>query len=98
MAVQPDLAQQQWSFTSDVLQSGKVSLQAFPRLQVDVEREQIEKRQLEVFGCGVVDVRDETVGILFLDRAVDTLDVALDRFAANPADQGGRDFVTDCIS
>ena len=61
-AVEPDLAHQQRPVAGEVLQPREVRLEARSlRLEVDVEADEVEERQLQVLGRRVVDVGDEPV-------------------------------------
>ena len=76
----------------------EVSLEAVSLLEVDVEREQVEKRQIQVLRRRVVDVGDETAGILVLHGFVEALEVALDRSPAKPAGERRLDLVAERVA
>src|SRR5439155_498263 len=67
-------------------------------LEVDVEAQEVEKRELQVLGRRVVDVRDEPARVLALGGAVETRDIALDAPPAEPPDDRARDLVADRIA
>src|SRR5205085_1011389 len=58
-AVQSHLGEHQRPVPCKVLQAGEVGLEPLSLLEVDVEAEEIEKRELEVLGRRKIDVRDE---------------------------------------
>jgi hypothetical protein len=94
-AVEPDLGQHQRSIAGEVLEPGEVGLQPVAILEVDVEAVEVEERQLQVLGGGIVDVRDQRAGILLADERAQSLDVALDAAGADPAHDRRRDLVRD---
>ena len=67
-AVEPDLAHQQRPIAGDVLKPSHVGVEGVGRFEVDVEANQVEKRQLQVLGGWIVGVGDQSVGIDGLDR------------------------------
>ena len=78
-AVEPELAHQQRPVAGEVLQPRRGTRRSSSRrLEVDVERDEVEERQLQVLGRRVVDVGDEPVGVLVLDGVVQPLEVPLD--------------------
>ena len=71
--VEADLGDEQRAVARDVLEPGQVRLELRARLEVDVEADEVEERQLEVLGGRVVDVGDERVRVLVLGRVVEAL-------------------------
>ena len=67
-------------------------------LQVDVEAHEVQERELEIFGGGVVHIGDEALGVLGLDGAVRPPQVAFDRSTAEPSGYGAGDLVADGIA
>src|SRR5215475_12863772 len=53
--------------------------------EVDVERDDVEKRQLQILGGRIIDVSDDCVGIFFLYDSVEPMQVTRDATAAEPA-------------
>ena len=80
------------------MESREVSLEAVSLLEVDVEREQVEKRQIEILRRRVVDVGDQPAGIGVLDGFVQALEVALDRSAAKPPGERRLDLVAERVA
>src|SRR2546422_3333306 len=58
--VQAQLAHEERPVPSDVLQARQVRLEAVLRLEVDVEADEVEERQPEVLGRGIVEDRKST--------------------------------------
>src|SRR5439155_21700419 len=83
--VEAQLAHEERPVPGDVLQARQVRLEALLRLEIDVEADEIEEREPEVFGRGVVDVRHQPLGVFLLDDPVEPLEVTLDLAAAKPA-------------
>ena len=96
--IEPDLRHDQGSVTGKVVESGQVRLEALLRFQVDVEACEIDERETQVLGRGIVHVGDEPAGILGLCRQVEPLDVPLDPASAMPADDWRRDLVADRVA
>ena len=97
-AVEADLGDQQRAVAGDVVEPGEIRLHRLVRFEVDVEADQIEKRQLEVFGRRVVDVGDERVPVDLLHGRAKLLDEALDLPTAVPPDDRGGDLVPDGVA
>ena len=49
-AVEPDLRHEQRPVAGEVLQAGEIGLEPLARLEIDVEADEVEERQLEVLG------------------------------------------------
>ena len=96
-AVEPDLCEEKRPVSGEVLQPSEVRRELLGRLQVHVEREQIEERKLEVLARRVVDVGDEPVGIPLLGRPVEALEKALDARTSVPANDRRRNLVADGV-
>src|SRR5438093_10653914 len=92
-AVQPDLAQDERTIADEVLQPRQVRVEPVFRLEVDVEADEVEERQLEVLRGRVVDVRHEAVRILLLDDPAQSLQVPRGASRAEPTDERRRDLV-----
>ena len=65
-AVEPDLGHDERPVLGHVLQAREIGLEPIRLLEEDVEADEIEERQLQVLGRGVVDVRDQRRGVLDL--------------------------------
>ena len=98
VAVQPDLGHEERTLPGDVLQPGEVSLQLRLRLEIDVEANQVDERQLQVFGRGVIDVRHEAGGVLVLCGPVQPLDPTLYTASSVPANDRGRDLIANRVA
>ena len=61
-AVEADLGDEQRPIAGEVLQAREIGVELITRLEVDVEADEVEERQPQVLGRGVVDVRDEPSG------------------------------------
>ena len=97
-AVEAELAQHERAIARQVVQAGKVGLEAIARLEIDVEAHEVEERQPQVLGGRVVDVRDEAVRILRLHDPGEPLEIALDPPRPEPAHDLGRDLVAERVA
>ena len=96
--VEADLAHENRPVAGDAVQPRQVGFEAIPGLEVDVERQQVEERQLEVLRRGVVHVRDGTSGVLVLHCRVEAFEVSLDLPATQPAGDRRRDLVPEAVA
>ena len=96
-AVEPQLGDDERAIAREGLQPCQVGLELLFRFEEDVEADEIEERELEVFGRGIVDVRDEGVGIFLRRHAVELFQELLDSPAPVPAHDRSRDLVADRI-
>jgi hypothetical protein len=55
-----------------------------PVLEIDIECQEIEEVELQVFRRGVVDVGDDPVGVFLLDDLEHALEVPLDSLGSEP--------------
>jgi hypothetical protein len=97
-AVDAELGQDERTVARDVLEPPQIRLQAGLRLETDVERDEVQERKLQILGGRVIDVCDERVAVLVLDRAVEPLEVPLDLLASVPPDERGRDLVAKRVA
>jgi hypothetical protein len=97
-AVKPELGDQKRSISRDVVEAPEIGLQELVGLEVDVEADQVEKRELEILGRGIVDVGDEGFRIDGLDRRAEPLDEALDAAASMPPDNRCGNLVADRVA
>ena len=97
-AVEPDLAHDQRALAGEVVQASEVGLEILPPLQVDVEAHEVQERELEILGGGVIHVGDEPAGIFGLDRAIRPLQVAFDAAPAEPARDRSRNLVAEGVA
>ena len=79
------------------MQARQVRGETLAALEVDVERDEVEERKVQVLRRRIVDVRDEPVGVLVPDRVVKPLEVALDLAAPEPASHRRRDLVAEPV-
>ena len=96
--IQPDFSQQQRPVPGKILKPGQVRFQTILGLEVHVEAHQVEKRQVQIFGRGIVHIRHEPVRVLFFRGMIESFQVTLDRAAAVPSHDGCRDFVPDGVA
>ena len=68
------------------------------RFQVDVEAHEIEERQIEILGRGIVHVGDESLRVFVPHNSGEALEVALHAVAAEPASQRRGDFVAERVA
>jgi hypothetical protein len=92
--VETQLGQQQRAVAADVLQTRQVGLQLTLSLQIDIERNHIEKGQVEVFRRRIIDVGDDRLGVLLFGDRVEPIQVASNAAAAEPARLRGHDLVS----
>src|SRR5262249_5801604 len=97
-AVEPQFAHQQRPIARHVLQAAQVRVEPLLRFQIDVERDDVEKREIEVLGRRIVDVRDQAVRVRRLDNAVEVLEISLDLLSSQPTDHRRRDLVAKGIT
>ena len=97
-AVKSDLAHNKRSISRHVLETRQVRTEPLGRLEVHVEAHEIEKGQLQILGRWIVDVGDQTLGILGFDDPIEPLQVALDSTAAQPTHGGRRNLVPDRVT
>ena len=97
-AVEPELAHDQRAVAREVLQPRHVRFEPVLRFQVDVEAHEIQERQLEILGGGIVHVSDESPRVFVPHDAGEALEVALHAVAAEPASQRRRDFVAERVA
>ena len=94
-AVGAGLGEEQRQRAGDVLQPRQVAPQVRLVVQVDVERADVEERQLEVLGGREVHVGEQAVGRRGLGLVVEFAQEALDARLAVPADDRRRDLVAE---
>src|SRR5919197_960579 len=80
------------------MESREISLETVTLLEVDVEREEVEERKIEVFRRRIVDVGDQPARIGVLDGFVKALEVALDRSPAEPPGERRLDLVAERVA
>src|SRR5438445_4007678 len=97
-AIQPDLAHQQRAVAGDGVQVGQVGVKPVRRFQIDVEADQVEKRELQVLGGGIVDVGEKPVGIFSPHRVRQPLEVPLDPAWSQPAYDRGGDLIAQGVA
>ena len=78
-----------------MLEAGQIGTQLRLAMQIHVERDDIQKRQLEVFGRRVVDIGAQTVGRRILRHLVQLPQKPLHPHTAKPPCHGGRHFVPE---
>jgi hypothetical protein len=97
-AVEPHLAEQQRPLIGDDLQPRQIGVESILGLQIDVETHQIQKRQAQIFGGRIVDVRDQALGIFFFYGAIQFAQIAFDARRADPAHQLGWNLVAERVA
>ena len=97
-AVDADLGQDERALAHQVLQARQVRRKIRPRLEVDVERREVEERELEVLRAWIAHVRDEPFRVLRLHLRAKIRQEALDATPAVPAHQRRRDLVADRVA
>ena len=96
--VQTDFGHQHRSLVRQILDPRQVGLERLARLEVDIEADEIQKRQLQVFGGWEIDVADQGSGVLLLHYAVQALDEFFDTPAPIPAHNGGGNFIANRVA
>ena len=94
-AVGAGFGHEQRLVTGDVLQARQVRAEIALAMQVHVERDQVDERQVEVLGRRIVDVREERVGRDRLGVGIQLGEKPLDALRAEPAHDGGGDLVAE---
>ncbi len=97
-AVEPELAHHQRAVAGEVLEPGDVAVESFLRFEVDVEAQQVQERQPQVFGGGVVYVGHQAVRVFVFHDAVHPLEIAFHLPAAQPAGHRSRDLVAERVA
>ena len=97
-AVEPDLGHHERTVLRHVLQTSEIGVEPVALLEKDVETHKVEEGQLEIFRRRVVDVGDESLGVLGLGRAVQSLEEGLNAPAAVPTHDRRRDLVSDRVT
>ena len=67
-------------------------------LEVNVERNDVEKRQIQIFGGRIVRVGDDSLRVLVFRRATEAGDVFLNSVPTVPAHYRGRDLVANRVA
>jgi hypothetical protein len=96
-AVQTKLGEQQRPVVREVLQARQIAREQFPPLEVDVEGDEVEVRQPQILGRGIVDIGDERLWILVLRGAAQPCQEPLGASAAVPANDRRGDLVPDRV-
>ena len=91
----PRLGQEQRAVPGEVLQAGEVAPQVGLRVEVDVERADVEERQRQVLGRWVVHVGQQRLRRRRLHVVVELAQEAFDAGLAVPADDGGGNLVAE---
>ncbi len=97
-AVKPELAHHERAVAGEVLQPGEIGVEALLRLEIDVEAQQIQERQPEVFRGGVIHVGDQPVRVSLLHHAIQPLEIALHLPTAQPACHRSRDLIAERVT
>src|SRR5207247_2657418 len=97
-AVEADFRHEQGPVAGDVVKSGQVGVQAGLGLEIDVEANEIEKRELEIFGGRIIDVGHQAVGIAGFGQIIEPLEKTLQLAAAMPTHDRGWKFVAEGIT
>ena len=88
-AVGARLGEQQRLVAGDVLQAREIGAQLGLAVQVDVERADVEEREIEKLGRRKIDVGEQALGRCALGVLVQRAEEPLDAHAAVPADDAG---------
>ena len=81
--------------TGDVLQTREIRAEVALAMQIQVERDHVDKRQVEILGRRVVDVGKQAVGRDRLGIGIQLEQKSLDTLGAKPAHDAGGDFVAE---
>ena len=65
-AVQANLGYEQWPVASEVLETRKIGVVVVPRFQKNVEAQQVQKGQVQVFRWRIVGIRNQSFRVFFL--------------------------------
>src|SRR5262249_32420366 len=84
-AIKPHLGHYQRPVSREVMKASYVCFKPLLGLKVDIERDQIHKRQFEIFSRGIVHIRDQPFWIFSPCRPVKTFQVSLGATTAMPA-------------
>ena len=94
-AVGAGFCHQQWFVAGDVLQTREIRAQVALPMQIHVERDHVDKRQVEILGRRVVDVGEQTVGRDRLGVVIELEQKSFDTLGAQPAHDAGGDFIAE---
>ena len=91
--IQTDLRHHQWAIVSEVLKPRQIGVQALLSFQVNIEADEIEEREFQIFGGRIVNITEETFGIFCFRSAVNGFEKALNTARATPTHDRSGDFV-----
>src|SRR5213078_3256317 len=97
-AVQPDLREEDGTVFAQTVQPREVVLEGIPGFEVDVEAEKVEEWKAQVFGLGVIHVRDESIRIFLLGNPVQAFDEFFDATSSVPSDDRRGDLIADDVA
>ena len=96
--VQTQLRHHQRPAPGQVVQARQIRIQTFVRFQIHIERQKIQKRQLQIFRRGIIDIRHQALGILRLCPSIEPLQKPFQLAPSVPPHDRGRDLVADCVT
>src|SRR6266850_1478085 len=96
-AVQTNFSHHERTFVREILQTRHVCLQFVLRFQVDVERNEVQKRQIEIFRRRIIYICNEPLGVFVLGSPIEAFKEFFDATVAVPPDDRRGNFVADGI-
>src|SRR3984957_167012 len=96
-SIHADLAQQERLVPNQVLEPEQIAAERFGIVQVDVEGDKIERRQVEILGWRVTGIRYQPVRVSLSGNVSQFGEEFLDPASALPTDHVGRDFIAHAV-
>src|ERR1051326_98403 len=96
-AGEANLSHHERALVRQILQASNVGLQLLLRLEINVKRNKIQKRKIEIFGRRIVYIRYETFGVFFFGGPIKPLEKFLNAAVTVPTNNGRRNFIADGI-
>src|SRR6266849_4240064 len=93
----PQLGEDQWQLARHVLEPRQVHAEVAALVQVDVEGENVNEREFQVFGGGEIGVGDKALGVLLLSDVIELPQKGFHFSRAMPPNDRGRDLLPHAV-